>query len=122
MSIFYFQNWIKSNQKISKTPYQGNILYLRKDVPFKFAKSPDSDRGTLKTFLHYIYHSPRDGFLNAGLQLSQLSHPNLAGIVGFSRQDDPICIISEYTEYGDLCQFYQNQSSGWSSQNILEFR
>jgi len=64
----------------------------------------------------------RDGFLSAGRLLGKLSHPNLSLVVGFSRQDDPYCILSEYLEYGDLYQFYQTNNTFLSAEDALEFR
>ena len=55
----------------------------------------------------------------AGRQLGGLGHPHLAGLLGLAGRysDDvssdggPVCLVSEYLDYGDLHQFLQNQAA-----------
>ncbi|KAG5900357.1 hypothetical protein JTB14_033806 [Gonioctena quinquepunctata] len=37
--------------------------------------------------------------------LSALDNPNLARVMGICSQDEPLCVVMEYLEHGDLCQF-----------------
>lgn len=38
-----------------------------------------------------------------------LRDPNIAGVVAACTQDEPLCLLSEFSEYGDLCQFLRTQ-------------
>ena len=37
--------------------------------------------------------------------MSRLRDPNILGLVGVCTETEPFCIIVEYLQHGDLCQF-----------------
>ena len=62
--------------------------------------------------------------MSAGVEMGRLVHRNLAAVLGISSLDDPVCIVAEYTELGDLHQLLSNQTTtaAWSNQNLAQFR
>lgn len=40
--------------------------------------------------------------------LAKLKDPNVARLLGACLESDPLCVIREYAEFGDLCQFLQD--------------
>ena len=105
------------------------MIFIIFPLPLKFLLNSLFDQFRLRRdCLHdgryqvtILYYS-REGFVSAGMQIGQLVHVNLAGVLGISSLDDPVCIVSEYSEFGDLYHFYLNQTTAWSKQNIAEFR
>ncbi|TRY62645.1 hypothetical protein TCAL_11961 [Tigriopus californicus] len=47
----------------------------------------------------------RDSFISSVEALASLSDPNIAQVLALCSQDEPICLLSEYSTYGDLAQF-----------------
>lgn len=37
--------------------------------------------------------------------LAALEDPNIARVLGICSQDEPLCVVMEYLDHGDLCQF-----------------
>ncbi len=67
----------------------------------------------------------REKFVSTGRELGGLGHPNLAGVVGLAGRDDdePVCLVSDYLDYGDLHQFLQNQAAAvWLPNHGQDFR
>jgi hypothetical protein len=50
----------------------------------------------------------RSDFEHEARILTSLSDPNLVRVLGVCFSGEPICMICEYTERGDLCQFLQD--------------
>ena len=71
----------------------------------------------------------RNAFVSTVKRLSLLRDSNIAHVVACCTQDEPLCVLSEFTEYGDLCQFLrshhhqpqhsQSQSQHYSNANDL---
>ncbi|KAK9877948.1 hypothetical protein WA026_020169 [Henosepilachna vigintioctopunctata] len=52
--------------------------------------------------------------------LAALEDPNIARVLGICTQEDPMCVIFEYLDYGDLCQFLKTHvSSEHSNANLF---
>ncbi|XP_018324975.1 epithelial discoidin domain-containing receptor 1 [Agrilus planipennis] len=47
--------------------------------------------------------------------LAALDDPNLARVLGICSQEDPLCVIMEYLEHGDLCQFLKSHVAAENS-------
>lgn len=60
---------------------------------------------------HRFFFLHRDKFLECVRLVARLDHPNLANVVGVCTRDQPVCVLTEYTEYGDLRQFLANHSA-----------
>nr|XP_023020139.1 discoidin domain-containing receptor 2-like [Leptinotarsa decemlineata] len=43
--------------------------------------------------------------------LSALEDPNLARVLGICSQEEPLCVVMEYLEHGDLCQFLRTHTT-----------
>ena len=66
-----------------------------------FATTRDSYSLALHTF--------RSDFIQEARILTCLNHPNLVSVVGVCVSDgDPLYMICEYGDKGDLCQFLQD--------------
>lgn len=50
----------------------------------------------------------RNAFISTVRRLSLLRDSNIAHVVAACTQDEPLCVLSEFTEYGDLCQFLRS--------------
>lgn len=37
--------------------------------------------------------------------LAALEDPNIARVLGMCSNEEPLCVVMEYLEHGDLCQF-----------------
>ena len=63
----------------------------------------------------------RNGFVSTVQRLALLRDPNIAQIVAACTQDEPLCVLSEFSEYGDLCQFLRSHhlNSHYSNTNDL---
>lgn len=48
---------------------------------------------------------PRNDFLKEVKIMSRLKDPNIIRLLGVCVQDDPLCMITDYMENGDLNQF-----------------
>lgn len=52
--------------------------------------------------------SLRAEFIREARTLAKLRDPNIARLLGACIENDPLCAIREYAEFGDLCQFLQD--------------
>ena len=56
-------------------------------------------------------------------RLALLRDPNVAQIVAACTQDEPLCVLSEFSDYGDLCHFLKSHQphnlSHYSNTNDL---
>lgn len=52
--------------------------------------------------------SLRAEFIREARALAKLKDANVARLLGACLESDPLCIIREYAEFGDLCQFLQD--------------
>ena len=59
--------------------------------------------------IHILLHTFRSDFIQEARILTCLNHPNLVSVVGVCVSDgDPLYMICEYGDKGDLCQFLQD--------------
>lgn len=54
------------------------------------------------------HDSVRTEFIREARTLSKLKDINVARLLGACLESDPLCMIREYAEFGDLCQFLQD--------------
>ncbi len=47
----------------------------------------------------------RNAFVSTVRRLALLRDSNVAQVVAACTQDEPLCVLTEFTEFGDLCQF-----------------
>lgn len=50
--------------------------------------------------------------------LSALEDPNIARVLGICSQEDPLCVVMEYLDHGDLCQFLKSHVTTESSNTV----
>ena len=50
----------------------------------------------------------RNAFVSTVRRLALLRDPNVAQIVAACTQDEPLCVLSEFSDYGDLCHFLKS--------------
>lgn len=53
----------------------------------------------------------RNAFVSTIRRLAALKDANIAQVVAVCTQDEPLCVMSEFSEYGDLCQFLKSHPS-----------
>lgn len=58
-------------------------------------------------FLHFFTRSRLD-FQRDVRILAALEDHNIARVLGMCSQEEPLCVIMEYLEHGDLCQFLRS--------------
>ena len=65
----------------------------------------------------------RNAFISTVRRLALLRDPNVAQIVAACTQDEPLCVLSEFSDYGDLCHFLKSHQphnlSHYSNTNDL---
>lgn len=49
----------------------------------------------------------------------KLSHPKLVQLHGVCMQQDPMCLVFEYMEYGCLCDYLKKQRGSFSKEDLL---
>ena len=64
----------------------------------------------IKSLIVFFLNFRRQEFLRETSWLAGLRDQNLARIVGSCSQEEPLCVLQEYSELGDLPQFLQMQS------------
>ncbi|KAG8321112.1 DNA damage responsive protein [Homalodisca vitripennis] len=62
----------------------------------------------VKFLLHNATEKEKLDFQRDVRILSALEDHNLARVLGLCSQEEPLCVIMEYLDHGDLCQFLQN--------------
>ncbi|XP_060535114.1 discoidin domain-containing receptor 2-like isoform X2 [Cylas formicarius] len=50
--------------------------------------------------------------------LAALADDNIASVLGICSQDEPLCVVMEYLEHGDLCQFLKTHVAAESSSGL----
>nr|CAI5831270.1 unnamed protein product [Callosobruchus analis] len=50
--------------------------------------------------------------------LAALDDPNIARVLGICSQDEPLCVVMEYLDHGDLCQFLKVHVMADSASNV----
>ncbi|XP_069163604.1 discoidin domain-containing receptor 2 [Procambarus clarkii] len=61
----------------------------------------------LKTLDTRVDNEVKEGFIQEAHVLSCIDDPNIARLVGMTTRSEPLCILQEYLEYGDLYEFLQ---------------
>lgn len=61
----------------------------------------------------------RSDFIKEARTLARLKDQNVARLLGACLESDPLCIIREYSEFGDLCQFLQDHIADTATQRPL---
>ncbi|XP_054275627.1 discoidin domain-containing receptor 2-like [Macrosteles quadrilineatus] len=64
----------------------------------------------VKFLLHNATEKEKLDFQRDVRILSALEDPNLARVLGMCSQEEPLCVVMEYMDHGDLCQFLQNHA------------
>lgn len=60
----------------------------------------------------FFFSARRLDFVEEIRLLSALKDPNITQVLGVSSEEEPSCVILEFLEMGDLCQFLrQNDTS-----------
>ncbi|KAJ8953791.1 hypothetical protein NQ317_010766 [Molorchus minor] len=50
--------------------------------------------------------------------LAALEDPNIARVLGICSQDEPLCVVMEYLDHGDLCQFLKTHVAADTTANL----
>ena len=57
---------------------------------------------------HWSSFFCRNAFVSTVRRLALLRDPNVAQIIAACTQDEPLCVLSEFSDYGDLCHFLKS--------------
>jgi len=87
----------------------GTALYWFCSISEVIRHLSDSFRRLLVTVFDDCSCLYRRAFDEAVKQLSRVSDPNIAQMLGVIRQREPLAIIMEYLSHGDLHQFLQQR-------------
>lgn len=68
----------------------------------------------------YQYNLPfyRKDFYRDVRILAALEDQNIARVLGICSQDEPLCVVMEYLDHGDLCQFLKTHVAADSNTNL----
>ncbi|XP_048346225.1 tyrosine-protein kinase ITK/TSK isoform X2 [Sphaerodactylus townsendi] len=61
----------------------------------------------------------QEDFIEEAQVLMKLSHPKLVQLHGVCIQQDPMCLVFEYMEYGCLCDYLKKQRGKFSKEDLL---
>lgn len=50
--------------------------------------------------------------------LAALEDPNIARVLGMCSTEEPLCVVMEYLDHGDLCQFLKSHVSAENSRTL----
>ena len=76
---------------------------------FQVRRSPSGPKlVAVKSLSNDCSSSVRADFEQEARVLTSLDDPNLVGVLGVCFNSDPLCMICEYSDRGDLCQFLQD--------------
>jgi len=62
----------------------------------------------VKSLWKGVSQQKRNSFISTVRRLALLRDPNVAQIVAACTQDEPLCVLSEFSDYGDLCHFLKS--------------
>ncbi|XP_022902114.1 discoidin domain-containing receptor 2-like [Onthophagus taurus] len=84
--------------------YNGSTIFHKKHVIMKSLWKNTDDK-------------KRNEFLKEISWLAGVRDPNIARVLGFCSQDEPMCALLEYSEFGELARFLVQNSSNDESHN-----
>ncbi|KAL8212133.1 UNVERIFIED_CONTAM: hypothetical protein K2H54_038745 [Gekko kuhli] len=61
----------------------------------------------------------KEDFIEEAQVMMKLSHPKLVQLHGVCMQQDPMCLVFEYMEFGCLCDYLKKQRGSFSKEDLL---